>query len=189
MEDVLANYTVGEAFDEMMDMAGSVRPSYKAIYSTLRRTTPAELHGIAEALAKNYTQAGVTFDIGGVERPFPLDLVPRVIAAPEWESIEAGVAQRVRALEAFLADVYSDQRAITDGVIPSQLVTSSTHFHRAVAGIEPPNGVRIHVAGVDHRNDVRVPQLTGHADLGLEPIRVHGGSHLLAEDLHRDAFA
>ena len=160
MEDVLANYTVGEAFDEMMDTAGSVRPSYQAIYSTLRRTTPAELHGIAEALAKNYTQAGVTFDIGGVERPFPLDLVPRVIAAPEWETIEAGVAQRVRALEAFLADIYSDQRAITDGVIPSQLVTSSTHFHRAVAGIEPPNGVRIHVAGVDLiRNpdgDVRV---------------------------------
>ncbi|HKF89731.1 MAG TPA: circularly permuted type 2 ATP-grasp protein, partial [Propionibacteriaceae bacterium] len=149
MEDVLANYTVGEAFDEMIDTAGSVRPSYKAIYSTLRRTTPAELHGIAEALAKNYTQAGVTFDIGGVERPFPLDLVPRVIAAPEWETIEAGVGQRVRALEAFLADVYADRRVITDGVIPSQLVTSSTHFHRAVAGIEPPNGVRIHVAGVD----------------------------------------
>jgi uncharacterized circularly permuted ATP-grasp superfamily protein len=149
MEDVLANYAVGEAFDEMMDTAGSVRPSYAAIYSTLRQTTPAELHGIAEALAKNYTQAGVTFDIGGVERPFPLDLVPRVIAAPEWETIEAGVAQRVRALEAFLADVYADRRVITDGVIPSQLVTSSTHFHRAVAGIEPPNGVRIHVAGVD----------------------------------------
>src|SRR5215212_5703683 len=160
MEDVLANYAVGEAFDEMMDTAGSVRPSYKAIYSTLRRTTPAELHGIAEALAKNYTQAGVTFDIGGVERPFPLDLVPRVIAAPEWETIEAGVAQRVRALEAFLADVYADRRVITDGVIPSQLITSSTHFHRAVAGIEPPNGVRIHVAGIDLiRNpdgDVRV---------------------------------
>jgi uncharacterized circularly permuted ATP-grasp superfamily protein len=160
MEDVLSNYTVGDAFDEMIDVEGSVRPSYQAIYTTLRRTTPAELHSIAESLAKNYTRAGVTFDIGGVERPFPLDLVPRVIAAPEWETIEAGVAQRVRALEGFLADIYADKRVITDGVIPSQLVTSSTHFHRAVAGIAPPNGVRIHVAGVDLiRNpdgDVRV---------------------------------
>src|SRR5215203_91244 len=149
MEDVLSNYQVGDAFDEMMDLEGSVRPSYKSIYNTLRKTTPAELHNIAESLAKSYTQAGVTFDVGGVERPFPLDLVPRVIAAPEWETIEAGVGQRVRALEAFLADVYADRRVITDGVIPSQLVTSCTHFHRAVAGIEPPNGVRIHVAGVD----------------------------------------
>ena len=53
----------------------------------------------------------MTFDVGGVERPFPLDLVPRVIARREWEIIEAGVAQRVQALEAFLADVYSDRRA------------------------------------------------------------------------------
>ena len=91
----------------------------------------------------------MTFDVGGVERPFPLDLVPRVIASAEWETIEAGVAQRVRALEAFLADVYSGARVISDGVIPSQLVTSSNHFHRAVWGIQPANGVRIHVAGVD----------------------------------------
>ena len=89
----------------------------------------------------------MTFDVGGVERPFPLDLVPRVIASAEWETIESGVGQRVKALEAFLADVYSDARVISDGVIPRQLVTSSTHYHRAVWGIEPPNGVRVHVAG------------------------------------------
>jgi uncharacterized circularly permuted ATP-grasp superfamily protein len=160
MADVLSSYQTGDAFDEMMDPEGSVRPSYQAVYSTLSRSTSDDLRMIAESLANNYTQAGVTFDVGGVERPFPLDLVPRVIASPEWEIIEAGVAQRVKALEAFLADIYSDARVITDGVIPSQLVTSSTHFHRAVWGIKPVNGVRIHVAGVDLiRNpagDVRV---------------------------------
>jgi uncharacterized circularly permuted ATP-grasp superfamily protein len=160
MADVLSNYRVGDAFDEMMDAEGSVRPSYKAVYSALSRSSSDDLRVIAESLANNYTQAGVTFDVGGVERPFPLDLVPRVIASPEWEIIEAGVAQRVRALEAFLSDIYSDARVISDGVIPSQLITSSTHFHRAVWGIEPSNGVRIHVAGVDLiRNpagDVRV---------------------------------
>ena len=160
MADVLSNYQVGDAFDEMIDAEGSVRPSYKAVYSALSSSTSDDLRMIAESLANNYTQAGVTFDVGGVERPFPLDLVPRVIASPEWEIIEAGVAQRVRALEAFLSDIYSDARLISDGVIPSQLVTSSTHFLRVVWGIQPSNGVRIHVAGVDLiRNtdgDVRV---------------------------------
>ena len=149
MANVLSNYRTGDAFDEMIDGEGSVRPSYKAVYATLQQSSPGDLRVIAESLAKNYTRAGVTFDVGGVERPFPLDLVPRVIASPEWETIEAGVAQRVKALEAFLADVYSGARVISDGVIPSQLVTSSNHFHRAVWGVQPGNGVRIHVAGVD----------------------------------------
>jgi uncharacterized circularly permuted ATP-grasp superfamily protein len=160
MADVLSNYRPGEAFDEMIDPEGSVRPSYKAVHSALSGSTSHDLRMIAESLANNYTQAGVTFDIGGVERPFPLDLVPRVIASPEWEIIEAGVAQRVRTLELFLSDIYSDARVISDGVIPSKLVTSSIHFHRAVWGVQPSNGVRIHVAGIDLiRNpagDVRV---------------------------------
>jgi len=160
MADVLSNYRAGDAFDEMIDGEGSVRPSYQAFHSTLTRSSAAELKSIAESLANNYTQAGVTFDVGGVERPFPLDLVPRVIASPEWETIEAGVAQRVRAMEKFLSDVYSDARVIADGVIPSNLVTSSHHYHRAVWGVMPGNGVRIHVAGVDlirtPAGDVRV---------------------------------
>jgi uncharacterized circularly permuted ATP-grasp superfamily protein len=170
MEDVLSNYLPGDAFDEMIDTEGSVRPSYKAVYTTLRRSTSAELRAIADALAHNYTQAGVTFDIGGVEHAFPLDLVPRVIAAPEWDTIETGVAQRVRALEAFLADIYAKAEVISDGVLPSQLVTSSTQFHRAVWGIEPPNGVRIHVAGIDL---VRTPD--GDVRVLEDNVRVPSG--------------
>src|SRR6478735_7792117 len=160
MEDVLASYETGAAFDEMIDSDGAVRPSYAGVYETLRRAAPDELRSIAESLANNYSQAGVTFDVGGVERPFPLDVVPRVIPADDWDIIDSGVAQRIRALEAFLADVYSDGRVITDGVIPRQLVTSSSHYHRAVWGIEPPNGVRVHVGGIDlirtPEGDVRV---------------------------------
>ena len=160
MEDVLASYETGAAFDEMIDSDGNVRPSYAGVYETLRRAAPDELRSIAESLANNYSQAGVTFDVGGVERPFPLDVVPRVIPADDWDIIDSGVSQRIRALEAFLADVYSDGRVITDGVIPRQLVTSSSHYHRAVWGIEPPNGVRVHVGGIDlirtPEGDVRV---------------------------------
>jgi len=160
MRDVLSEYRPGAAFDEMVDPDGNVRPSYRAVHASLAQSTPAELKAIAESLASNYTQAGVTFDVGGVERPFPLDLVPRVIAAAEWDTIETGVAQRVRAMELFLDDVYSDAKVISDGVIPSQLITSSSHFHRVVWGVRPPNGVRIHVSGVDlirtPEGDVRV---------------------------------
>jgi uncharacterized circularly permuted ATP-grasp superfamily protein len=160
MEDVLARYQPGAAFDEMIDSAGDVRPSYSTVYETLRRATPDELRSIAESLASNYSQAGVTFDVGGVERPFPLDVVPRVIPADDWEIIDSGVSQRIRALEAFLADVYAEGQVITDGVVPRQLITSSSHYHRAVWGVRPSNGVRVHVGGIDlirtPEGDVRV---------------------------------
>lgn len=149
MADLLDEYAVGEAWDEMFDVDGHVRPSYRAMHDVLRTISPADLGARAEALASGYTDQGVTFDIGGVERPFPLDVVPRVIASAEWETIEAGVAQRVRALEAFLADVYGPMLAVRDGVVPARLITSSRHFHRSVQGIEPATGVRIHVSGID----------------------------------------
>jgi len=184
MADVLSNYRVGDAFDEMIDAEGSVRPSYMAVYSALSSSTSDDLRMIAESLANNYTQAGVTFDVGGVERPFPLDLVPRVIASPEWEIIEAGVTQRVRALEAFLSDIYFDARVIADGVMPSQLLTSSTHFHRAVWGIQPSNGVRIHVAGIDLiRNpdgDVRVLEDNVRVPSGVSYVMTNRNAMLTA---------
>jgi Uncharacterized conserved protein len=133
----------------MFDADGHVRPSYRAMHDVSRTISPADLGARADALASGYTDQGVTFDIGGVERPFPLDVVPRVIASAEWETIEAGVAQRVRALEAFLADVYGPMLAVRGGVVPARLITSSPHFHRSVQGIEPANGVRIHVSGID----------------------------------------
>ncbi|HYP46068.1 MAG TPA: circularly permuted type 2 ATP-grasp protein [Propionibacteriaceae bacterium] len=190
MKDVLDSYHPGVAFDEMIDTAGAVRPSYQAVYNSLAAASPTELKVIAESLANNYTQAGVTFDIGGVERPFPLDLVPRVIASSEWQTIESGVAQRVRTLEAFLDDVYTDARVITDGVIPRRLVTSSAHFHRAVWGVRPANGVRIHVAGVDlirtPAGDVRVLEDNVRVPSGVSYVMTNRSAMITAMP---DAFA
>ena len=81
--------------------------------------------------------------------PFPLDLIPRVMDAVEWDLIVRGVRQRVLALEAFLADVYGPRHVFADGVLPWRVVCTSQRFHREVAGLEPPNGVRVHVAGID----------------------------------------
>ncbi len=149
MADMLASYHPGPAFDEMVDPGGSIRRPYVALADTLERMAPGDLRAIADSLSNNYLAAGVTFDVGGVERPFPLDVVPRIITAEDWATVDAGVKQRVRALEAFLHDLYNTQRVVHDGVVPRSLVTTSTHFHRVLHGINPPNGARIQVAGID----------------------------------------
>tara|TARA_R100001129_G_scaffold171749_1_gene142070 strand:- start:2227 stop:3948 length:1722 start_codon:yes stop_codon:yes gene_type:complete len=142
------------AWDEMFsDIARPLpqltRSPYRDIHAALAQMTTEELKGRADALADSYLAQGVTFDFAGEERPFPLDAVPRVIDQSEWAEVETGVRQRVLALEAFLADVYGDQRAIRDGIIPARLISSSEHFHREAAGIVAANNVRIQVSGID----------------------------------------
>src|SRR5207237_8657799 len=79
----------------------------------------------------------------------PRGLVPAVVLADERALIEAAVTQRVQGLDAFLADVYGPGNILEHGVIPRRVVTTSKHYHRAAANLEPPNGVRVHVAGID----------------------------------------
>lgn len=137
------------AFDEMFTPESQVRLPYRQIHAALAQMSQEELRGRTEALASSYLAQGVTFDFAGEERPFPLDAVPRVIERAEWSHLEAGVAQRVRVLEAFLTDIYGPQRCIADGIIPARLISSSSHYHRSAAGIESANGVRIQVSGID----------------------------------------
>ncbi len=143
------------AYDEMFDRRGSVRGPYRGIHAELSPTGPEELGARAEALGRAFVDQGITFSLSGQERPFPLDLVPRVISAAEWARLESGLTQRVIALERFLDDVYGDQEILRDGVVPRRLVTSCEHFHREAIGIDPPNGVRIHVAGIDIVRDAQ----------------------------------
>ncbi|MBG6056767.1 putative circularly permuted ATP-grasp superfamily protein [Cryobacterium sp. MP_M5] len=142
------------AWDEMFPDLSSLTPlearaAYKDVFTALARMTQEELRGRTDALASSYLAQGVTFDFAGEERPFPLDAVPRVIEQQEWVTVEAGIKQRVLALEAFLADIYGQQAAVHDGVIPAALISSSSHFHRQAAGIVPANNVRIQVSGID----------------------------------------
>ena len=138
-----------KAFDEMFDADGNVRGPYKGIFAELAPSDASELAARSEALGRAFIDQGITFSLSGQERPFPLDLVPRVISAAEWSRLERGITQRVKALEMYLDDIYGEQEILRDGVIPRRLITSCEHFHREAAGIVPPNGVRIHVAGID----------------------------------------
>ncbi|MEV0458837.1 circularly permuted type 2 ATP-grasp protein [Catellatospora methionotrophica] len=149
MADLFEDYPLGPGWDEMFGVPGEPRPTYEALHATLRPLAGSELRIRAEVLARAFLDQGITFALKGVERPFPLDIVPRIIAAEQWRQVEAGVAQRVRALEAFLADVYGEGNVLKDGVVPRRIIVTSAHYHREAAGIVPPNGVRVHVAGVD----------------------------------------
>ncbi|HEX3908655.1 MAG TPA: circularly permuted type 2 ATP-grasp protein [Mycobacteriales bacterium] len=153
MGDLLGDYLRRQratgAYDEVFAPDGSPRPAYGSVVSALESLSIGDLVSSRSALSSAFTDAGVTFSLSGEERPFPLDVVPRLFTTEEWQQIERGVSQRVRALEAFLDDVYGEGRAFADGVLPRRLITTSKHFHRAAHGICPDNGVRVHVAGID----------------------------------------
>ncbi len=149
MADIFDDYVLAQAWDEMFELPGVPAPAYEVLFAALQPLESDDLNFRAEQLSRMFTDRGVTFAMGGEERPFPLDLVPRVIMASEWDAVTRGVAQRVRTLEAFLADVYGAGRVFDDGIVPRSLVSSSIHMHRAVHGFDPPNGVRVHVAGID----------------------------------------
>ena len=153
MGDLLDDYDAGAAWDEMFDPAGKPRAAYAALHDALLALSPDDLEERCSARDRSLNDQGITFSHSGEERPFPLDVVPRVLSAEEWSVVEAGVVQRVRALEAFLADVYGRGRILADGVVPHRLVATSRHFHRPAVGVEPPNAVRVHVAGIDLARD------------------------------------
>jgi uncharacterized circularly permuted ATP-grasp superfamily protein len=147
--DIFDGYRLADAWDEMFERPGQPRAPYQALIAALQPLDPGELRFRADQLARVFTDRGVTYDLSGEERPFPLDLIPRVIDAAEWDLIARGVRQRVMALEKFLADVYGPRHALADGVLPWQAVLTCRRFHREVDGLTPPNGVRVHVAGID----------------------------------------
>jgi len=137
------------AYDEMFDGDGAPHAHTKALFDALQLLSSADLEERVAVLDRSLRDQGITFSRAGQEWIFPLDVIPRLIPAAEWELIEAGVIQRVRALEAFLADVYGPRTVLADGIVPHSLVSTSTTFYRAAAGLEPANGVRVHMAGID----------------------------------------
>jgi uncharacterized circularly permuted ATP-grasp superfamily protein len=137
------------AWDEMFEEPGVPRPASRVLHEALQGLSAIDFEARCTARDRGFRDRGITFQLSGEERPWPLDLVPRIMPEEEWAVLEAGVAQRVRALESFLNDVYGAGQILDDRVVPRRLVTTSEHFHRAAFGVAPSNGVRIHVAGID----------------------------------------
>jgi len=141
-------------FDEVVDAAGVVRPHYREVVDRLGRLSPDELARRERLRDRAFRSAGITFTVYGegedLERTFPMDLVPRIIPADEWDRIEGGLVQRVTALNQFLDDLYVGERsAVRDQIVPQWLIATSDGFQREAFGLPVPRGNRCLVAGID----------------------------------------
>jgi uncharacterized circularly permuted ATP-grasp superfamily protein len=139
--------------DEMRTAEGEVRPHYRAFADWLDRTAAdriAQKRGEAE---RAFHRVGITFAVygeeSGIERLIPFDLVPRIIPADEWDTLESGLRQRMRALNAFLRDVYHEQAILKAGVVPAQRVLGNAQYRPEMVGMNVPGGIYAHIAGVD----------------------------------------
>jgi uncharacterized circularly permuted ATP-grasp superfamily protein len=141
------------AFDEMGGGGGAVRPSYAAVSDWLRGTPP----GIFDIKRREaeffFRRTGITFAVygegGDPERLIPFDVIPRVLDGQEWEFLSRGLKQRVRALNAFIRDVYGKQEFIRAGKIPADLILKNPCFVPAMVGVDVSAGIYTHVAGID----------------------------------------
>jgi uncharacterized circularly permuted ATP-grasp superfamily protein len=141
------------AYDEMHAADGSVRESYRS-YTEWLRGTPDELIANKRKEAEiAFHRVGITFTVygedTGQERLIPFDIVPRIIPAHEWKRLADGLRQRVRALNAFLHDVYHDQEILKAGRIPAEQILGNSQFRREMVGVDVPSQIYAHIAGVD----------------------------------------
>jgi len=143
---------LADTFDEMF-AGGLPRAAFGRVASLLDKLRPDEL-ARAQALAETaLLHQGVTFsvygDARGTEKIFPFCLLPRMVAADDFRTLERGLQQRLRALSMFLDDIYGEQKILASGVVPVEMVLASAGYRETLRGLRPPGGVRIHIAGVD----------------------------------------
>ncbi len=148
-----AAYRPGQAFDEMHDAEGGVRGHYAAVHGRLTSLSAEALAERQRTLERSFLLQGVTFTVYGAEsateRIIPTDLVPRIIPAAEWKTIEAGLTQRLQALNMFLADIYGDQRILMDGIVPRELVLGAPSYRREMRRLYVPHKAYANVCGSD----------------------------------------
>ena len=141
------------AFDEMRAHDGSVRPGYRCFSEWLDSTPEEVISRKREEADLTFHRVGITFAVygeeTGKERLIPFDIVPRIIPAQEWQRIAAGLRQRVKALNAFLHDIYHDQEILKAGRIPAEQVLGNSQFHREMIGVSVPGAIYSHIAGID----------------------------------------
>ena len=143
----------GTHWDELVTPEGGPRPGAEALLDVLSGMTLAELTERQTLAELDIVMSGVTFTVyhdgRGIDRAWPFDIIPRVITATEWRRIEQGLVQRMRALNAFIDDLYHEQRVIADGVFPAELLEQSANFRPQCRGVRPKFGVWAHICGSD----------------------------------------
>ncbi len=144
-------------YDEMHDANNATRPHYAAYADWLAATSPQRIARKRAEADIAFHRVGITFAVygdesgpeNGKERLIPFDIIPRIIPAGEWQRLQAGLRQRVRALNAFLHDIYHDQEILRAGKIPREQVQGNAQFRPEMIGVDVPSGIYAHIAGVD----------------------------------------
>ncbi|CCW09616.1 carboxylate--amine ligase/circularly permuted type 2 ATP-grasp protein [Rhodococcus aetherivorans] len=166
---------VDDRYDEAVEVGGRPRREYEAVLAAVARVGAAELRRIQESIDREQSVDGVTFRVSGEDRAqvFPMDIVPRIVPHTEWAHLVPGLQQRALALNAFLGDIYGEQAAVRDGVIPSELLDRAPGYRATgAAAANPP--VRAHICGIDLvstgpgdfvvlEDNLRVPSGVGYA--------------------------
>jgi len=149
----LSEYEVGDFYDEMLENNGAPRPATSHLARNLQSLSHTDLAARQIAADLALVRSGITFNVysdnRGAEKTIPFDLIPRIVPAEEWQKLEAGLKQRITALNLFIDDLYHDQHILKDKVVPSDVILSSKGFHRQCIGLNPPRGIWCHITGTD----------------------------------------
>ena len=140
-------------FDEMLDASGKARPHYQVFHNWLKQQSDT-LMGLKRAEADLiFRRVGITFavygDDLGSERTIPFDQVPRIFTAKEWEQLEAGLRQRVKALNRFIYDVYHEEEIIKAGIIPAEQIYNNAQYRPEMRNVNVPRDIYAQIAGID----------------------------------------
>ena len=148
-----AAYSADGFYDEMFTADGAPRPRCETLVRRIESLSDGELQRRQRDAERTLLNLGITFTVygheAGTEKIWPFDVVPRVVEASEWQTIERGLKQRITALNLFIDDVYNDRKIIRDGVVPEYLLHSGKCFLPPCAGLHPPRGIWAHVTGTD----------------------------------------
>lgn len=143
----------GAIFDEMGLSNQEVRRAYRGLREWLNETPPEILSLRREEAETFFRRIGITFAVygegGDPERIIPFDIIPRILEAAEWKQIEAGLIQRVRALNAFIGDIYGAQEIMRAGVVPADHILLNETYRHHMQGLQVPAGVYTHISGID----------------------------------------
>jgi uncharacterized circularly permuted ATP-grasp superfamily protein len=146
-------YDTGPWFDELFQDGSQPRAEARLLIETIEALEDGELGRLQESAHAAMVNLGITFNVysdgAGVERVLPFDIIPRVVQASEWDTIERGLRQRIYALNLFLDDVYHDAKILKDGVVPRELVIGAPSYREQCAGLSPPRGIWCHITGTD----------------------------------------
>jgi uncharacterized circularly permuted ATP-grasp superfamily protein len=147
------NYALNHFYDELFEAPGQPRPSAAPLMSRLKAMPPSDLMRHQKGAEAELLQMGITFTVygnnEGTEKIFPFDVIPRIVAAKEWERIEKGLIQRIEALNLFINDIYHDQKIIKDKVVPEDMIKTSAGYRIQCKGLNTPKDIWIHITGTD----------------------------------------